>query len=642
MLLPETLTRLDDEDLPALVYFDTILRDSVRAARTAIAGLPRHELFYSVKAAAFPFLLHALRRHGVDGFDASSPQEAAYVRSIVGPDVPVVVTAPAITKDDIGLLRRIHPKRVHADSIASLALLLQHAPDLALGLRINPGVGESAASGTNPGTAHCRLGVSLNDLSECLKRCAGAGVQDLSLHFHIACGVNSFSTHIVALSHLSDVLAVHTSSAPRIRCLDIGGGLRPLPWDFDHDELLITGPAGAPALWAAMARFVSRTQRWLTSDFAVWLEPGDALVSAAAALIARVSERRIAPDGTRYVIVNTNIHHFPTLMLDGEQPRVVWPPVTATGDEDVVIAGNSCRADDTIARLRAAAPFDRVVFDARGSYDYSRTSFFNGRLRPSVFFCHLDGHLTRERRDTLDDLHRFWSPQEAPVDRATPPSRTWFTVDDGQAFHYSGLRDAEISFPRSVAQTLIGSFTTPGDVVLDPFAGYGTAVVVAAEMGRIGIGIEMNPERQQIAGKRVPAPHRVILGDCNDITVLDTIGAVDMVLTSPPHWQERGDALRAYTTPSVAYPAYLAQFSATLRRIIALVRPFGTVVLVVQNITASRDQPGKPLVCDIGRIAAEQLWFEKDWIGCMSWQELDAAEFGNHSHCLIFSKREIV
>jgi hypothetical protein len=48
-------------------------------------------------------------------------------------------------------------------------------------------------------------------------------------------------------------------------------------------------------------------------------------------------------------------------------------------------------------------------------------------------------------------------------------------------------------FPTEFADAVVASFTQPGDVVIDPFAGRGTAVFSAAHQGRIGLGIEINP-----------------------------------------------------------------------------------------------------------------------------------------------------
>jgi hypothetical protein len=48
-------------------------------------------------------------------------------------------------------------------------------------------------------------------------------------------------------------------------------------------------------------------------------------------------------------------------------------------------------------------------------------------------------------------------------------------------------------FPTEFADAVVTSFTYPGDVIIDPFAGRGTAIFSAAHQGRIGLGVEINP-----------------------------------------------------------------------------------------------------------------------------------------------------
>jgi DNA modification methylase len=49
----------------------------------------------------------------------------------------------------------------------------------------------------------------------------------------------------------------------------------------------------------------------------------------------------------------------------------------------------------------------------------------------------------------------------------------------------------DIHFTEALAASVIGHASEPGDLVLDPFVGYGTTVAVAERMGRRGIGIEL-------------------------------------------------------------------------------------------------------------------------------------------------------
>src|SRR5512135_1332165 len=48
-------------------------------------------------------------------------------------------------------------------------------------------------------------------------------------------------------------------------------------------------------------------------------------------------------------------------------------------------------------------------------------------------------------------------------------------------------------FPETLAMEFICFFTKPGQVVLDPMAGTGSALVAALRTGRHSFGIELNP-----------------------------------------------------------------------------------------------------------------------------------------------------
>lgn len=58
-------------------------------------------------------------------------------------------------------------------------------------------------------------------------------------------------------------------------------------------------------------------------------------------------------------------------------------------------------------------------------------------------------------------------------------------------------------FPEKLVETPILASTKPGDTVLDPFAGSGTAGVVAKRLGRNFVGIELVPEFAEMAQSRI-------------------------------------------------------------------------------------------------------------------------------------------
>jgi DNA modification methylase len=66
---------------------------------------------------------------------------------------------------------------------------------------------------------------------------------------------------------------------------------------------------------------------------------------------------------------------------------------------------------------------------------------------------------------------------------------------------YSGAHFAVM--PADLVEPCIKAGCPEGGTVLDPFAGSGTTLAVAAELGRNGIGCELNPEYIELANQRI-------------------------------------------------------------------------------------------------------------------------------------------
>ena len=70
-----------------------------------------------------------------------------------------------------------------------------------------------------------------------------------------------------------------------------------------------------------------------------------------------------------------------------------------------------------------------------------------------------------------------------------------------------GNKDHSAAFPEALPSWFIKLFTRPGDVVLDPFLGSGTAVIAAAKLQRRFIGIEVKPEYCSLARASLRSVH---------------------------------------------------------------------------------------------------------------------------------------
>ena len=76
-------------------------------------------------------------------------------------------------------------------------------------------------------------------------------------------------------------------------------------------------------------------------------------------------------------------------------------------------------------------------------------------------------------------------------------------LPDVMPWEYSGNRHHPTEKPVGSLKPLIESFTRPGDIVLDPFAGSGSTCVAAAKCGRRYIGIELLPQYHQAGLNRL-------------------------------------------------------------------------------------------------------------------------------------------
>ena len=94
-------------------------------------------------------------------------------------------------------------------------------------------------------------------------------------------------------------------------------------------------------------------------------------------------------------------------------------------------------------------------------------------------------------------------PSAAAVRCSICQGRTYRTAAD----RWSGVDPYYATFPVPFAHEVIREFSRPGETVLDPFAGRGTALFAAVTQGRSAVGVELNPVGYVFAtAKLSPAP----------------------------------------------------------------------------------------------------------------------------------------
>lgn len=180
--------------------------------------------------------------------------------------------------------------------------------------------------------------------------------------------------------------------------------------------------------------------------------------------------------------------------------------------------------------------------------------------------------------------------------------RPYLTVRQAQVVaERHPLADEDVHFAESLATAVIDDLTSPGDLVLDPFVGFGTTLRVAQRLGRRGLGIELLPDRCTIA--RAQAPDAVVHeADARRLAMLVT-EPVDLVLTSPPYRTTHDhpeDPLAGYTGTGATYAAYLTALRHVFAQALGVLTPDGHLVVNVANIDDGHHFT--PLAWDVGRL----------------------------------------
>ena len=212
--------------------------------------------------------------------------------------------------------------------------------------------------------------------------------------------------------------------------------------------------------------------------------------------------------------------------------------------------------------------------------------------------------------------------------------QTWLHLTRGNKtvlpprFRHEDVRSSE-----SMLEFFVNEFTEKGQLVFDPFAGFGTTLLVAEEMGRLGYGVEYSKEKAKYVWGLLEHPEYLIHGDSRNLMDYD-LPLFDLCLTSPPYTNENDDEnpFVDYRQKGFDYPSYLQEMGRIFSQVAHKLTPSAHVVIEASNL--KKKGHVTTLAWDIAREVSKFLRFEGETIIC--W---DKYGYGyNHSYCLVFSK----
>lgn len=178
-------------------------------------------------------------------------------------------------------------------------------------------------------------------------------------------------------------------------------------------------------------------------------------------------------------------------------------------------------------------------------------------------------------------------------------------------------------FIPQVPEKFIKLFSHKGETVLDPFCGSGTTNVVALQLGRSSIGIDVNQRSVQMTYERLtqaaqslfapeqpPTHHRVIQGSCLDVLPRIPNDLIDLIVTSPPYFDvvDYGDDHPDQWGNIHDYKEFLKRMEMAFAEMKRVLKPSGWMVVVTQDVFKSYAKC--PIHADYIFVCRDKLGFE--------------------------------
>ena len=315
-----------------------------------------------------------LMREYLDGTTSSSLYEARLGHEEFGREVHAY--SVAFSRDEVVAVAEFADKVIF-NSIPQLQTFIGDVRGVAVGLRVNPGISHSHFDLADPARRYSRLGV--ND-DEALRSVASL----LSgLMFHFNCENDDVESITTAIEHISHRYGPILES---MQWVSLGGGISFTSPGYPLDRFC-----------AVLRQFRDRF------DVQIYLEPGEATITACAELVSTVLD--VVHNEVDIAIVDASLEaHMLDHLIYSTTPQVSAP---AVGEHRTFIAGRTCLAGDVFGEHHLAAPLvvgDEVRFADAAGYTMVKKSWFNGVAMPSIAVRRLDGTVELVREFDYNDF----------------------------------------------------------------------------------------------------------------------------------------------------------------------------------------------------------------------------------------------
>lgn len=168
-------------------------------------------------------------------------------------------------------------------------------------------------------------------------------------------------------------------------------------------------------------------------------------------------------------------------------------------------------------------------------------------------------------------------------------------IGDTAEFRWTNGKGNDVIIPLStfnpyIAEILVRIWSKPNDILLNPFSGRGTQMMVARELGRNAIVYEIVPEYCQWIIKRInEIEHegkwntktfmKVICGDARNMTEIES-NSIDCIITSPPFWNvEKYQSVKGQMSDAITYDSFLIMLNDAFKEFYRVMKKGGWVII---------------------------------------------------------------
>ncbi|OLS26605.1 MAG: Modification methylase MboII [Candidatus Heimdallarchaeota archaeon LC_2] len=196
----------------------------------------------------------------------------------------------------------------------------------------------------------------------------------------------------------------------------------------------------------------------------------------------------------------------------------------------------------------------------------------------------------------------------------------------------------DVRYSEKLVEYFLLKYSSPGDLVFDPFVGYGTTLSVAKRFNRNAIGTEIDQNKINFLSEEFELNKEIFLDDVQDFVNKSECPNFDFLMTSPPY-MSIGEKLNPFSdyTEEGDYRAYLNNIKGIFEGIKQKMKPNSYLVIEVSNLKYNGIVT--TLAWDIGNVLSKIFLFKGEVI--INW-ESETKENGNygygydHSYCLVF------